>query len=219
MTLMRCYNLHSGRERIRMALATRERILEAAGRALSRNPNATVDQIAADARVGRATVFRHFESRAGLLRALASRAIAETDRVTRQAAANARTATDTLRLVDAGRCRHRRVLSIPGLGRQALRRAGDRRSLPTADVRIGGLGRSRQAGRLHSSGYPHPMGGGKYRWLDMGGVPSRGRWRTWRGSGPGSCLGDHRGRAFNPKKERVSPFRIDRIDSRFRRRS
>ena len=82
-----------------MALGTRERILEAAGRALSRTPNATVDQIAAEARVGRATVFRHFESRAGLLRALASRAIAETDRVTRQAAANARTATDALRLV------------------------------------------------------------------------------------------------------------------------
>ena len=82
-----------------MALATRERILEAAGRALSRNPNATVDQIAAEARVGRATVFRHFESRAGLHRALASRAIAETDRVTRQAAAHARTATDALRLV------------------------------------------------------------------------------------------------------------------------
>ncbi|MXX70722.1 MAG: TetR/AcrR family transcriptional regulator [Gemmatimonadetes bacterium] len=82
-----------------MALATRERILEAAGTALLRNPNATVDHIAAEARVGRATVFRHFGSRAGLLRALASRAIAETDRVTRQAAAHACTATDALRLV------------------------------------------------------------------------------------------------------------------------
>ena len=82
-----------------MALATRERIFEAAGRALLRNPNATVDRIATEARVGRATVFRHFESRAGLLRALARRAISETDRVTRRAAARARTATDLLRLV------------------------------------------------------------------------------------------------------------------------
>lgn len=82
-----------------MALATRERILEAAGRALTRSPNATVDQIAAEARVGRATVFRHFESRAGLLRALARRAIDETDRVAREAVAQACDATEALRLV------------------------------------------------------------------------------------------------------------------------
>lgn len=44
-------------------------------------------------------MFRHFGSRAGLLRALALRAIAETDRVTRQAMAHACTATDALRLV------------------------------------------------------------------------------------------------------------------------
>jgi len=81
-----------------MALATEERILEGAVRALSVNPNATVDQIAAEARVGRATIFRHFESRAGLLRALARRAIAETDRVTREAMVQACTATDALRL-------------------------------------------------------------------------------------------------------------------------
>ena len=82
-----------------MALATRERILEAAGRALTRSPNATIDQIAAEARVGRATVFRHFESRAGLLRALARRAVDETDRVAREAVAGACTATEALRLV------------------------------------------------------------------------------------------------------------------------
>lgn len=81
-----------------MALATKERILEGAARALSESPNATVDRIAAEARVGRATVFRHFESRAGLLRALARRAVAETDRVTRHATARACTATDALRL-------------------------------------------------------------------------------------------------------------------------
>ncbi|MDE2983355.1 MAG: TetR family transcriptional regulator [Gemmatimonadota bacterium] len=79
-------------------MATKERILEGAARALSESPNATVDRIAAEARVGRATVFRHFESRAGLLRALARRAVAETDRVTRHATARACTATDALRL-------------------------------------------------------------------------------------------------------------------------
>ena len=82
-----------------MALATQERILEAAGRVLSVSPNATIDQIAAEARVGRATVFRYFESRAGLLRVLARRALAETDRMTQQAEAEAATATDALRLV------------------------------------------------------------------------------------------------------------------------
>ncbi|MDE0248203.1 MAG: TetR/AcrR family transcriptional regulator [Gemmatimonadota bacterium] len=82
-----------------MAIATRERILEAAGRALSVSPNATVDAVAAEARVGRATVFRHFGSRAGLLRALGRRAVAETDRATREATVRARTATEALRLV------------------------------------------------------------------------------------------------------------------------
>lgn len=82
-----------------MALATRNRILEAAGRALSVSPNATIDEIAAEARVGRATVFRQFGSRAGLLRALGQRAVADTDRAAREAAARASTATDALRLV------------------------------------------------------------------------------------------------------------------------
>ena len=82
-----------------MALGTKERILEAAGRVLSANPNASVDQIATEARVGRATVFRHFDSRAGLLRALGRHAVAETDRVARQASARAGSATEALRLV------------------------------------------------------------------------------------------------------------------------
>ena len=82
-----------------MAIATRERILEAAGRVLSASPNATVNAIAAEARVGRATVFRHFGSRAGLLRALGRRAVGETDRATREAVVRARTATEALRLV------------------------------------------------------------------------------------------------------------------------
>lgn len=82
-----------------MAPATQERILEAAVRVLSARPNATIDEIAAEARVGRATVFRHFDSRAGLLKALARRAIAKTDEVARLAAAGACTATDALRAV------------------------------------------------------------------------------------------------------------------------
>ncbi len=82
-----------------MALGTKERILEAAGRVLAANPGASVEQVATEARVGRATVFRHFRSRAGLLRALGRQAVAETDRVARQVSARACTATEALRLV------------------------------------------------------------------------------------------------------------------------
>lgn len=78
---------------------TQERILEAAQRILSRDPGATMDEIAAEARVGRATVFRQFKNRDELLKALAHRAIAVTDQVAQEAAARATTATEALRLV------------------------------------------------------------------------------------------------------------------------
>lgn len=81
-----------------MASTTEERILEAARRVLCANPGATIDDIAAEALVGRATVFRLFNNRAGLLKRLARRAIAVTDQVTSEAAASAQTATEALRL-------------------------------------------------------------------------------------------------------------------------
>lgn len=81
--------------------AKEEQILEAARRVLCVNPAASVDDIAAAARVGRATVFRRYGNRAGLLEALARRAIAVTDRVAAEAAAPAGTATEALKQVMA----------------------------------------------------------------------------------------------------------------------
>jgi AcrR family transcriptional regulator len=47
----------------------RAAIVEAAVRALARDPAATMDDVAAEARLGRATVFRHFRTRDELVRA------------------------------------------------------------------------------------------------------------------------------------------------------
>ncbi len=82
-----------------MPSTTEERILEAARRVLCANAGATVDEIAAEARVGRATVFRLFKSRSELLKTLARRAILVTDQVAGEAAASAPTATEALRAV------------------------------------------------------------------------------------------------------------------------
>ncbi|MEM7417660.1 MAG: helix-turn-helix domain-containing protein [Gemmatimonadota bacterium] len=76
-----------------------DRILDAAAAVLSKNPSASVDEIAAEAGVGRATVFRLFEGRPGLLRALAWRAIEQGDRAAADAMTEARGATDALRRV------------------------------------------------------------------------------------------------------------------------
>lgn len=78
---------------------TEERILDAARRVLAAHPGATMDEIAGEARVGRATVFRCFRNRAELLKTLAGRAIAVTDQVASEAAASAETATEALRRV------------------------------------------------------------------------------------------------------------------------
>lgn len=78
---------------------TEERILDAARRVLAAHPGATMDEIAREARVGRATVFRCFRNRAELLTTLARRAIAVTDQVASEAAASAETATEALRRV------------------------------------------------------------------------------------------------------------------------
>ena len=78
---------------------TEERILDAARRVLAAHPGATMDEIAREARVGRATVFRCFKNRAELLKTLARHAIAVTDHVASEAAASAETATEALRRV------------------------------------------------------------------------------------------------------------------------
>lgn len=98
-----------------MGSATEERILDAARRVLCANPAATIDDIAASARVGRATVFRLFGNRAGLLKALARLAIDVTGRRAADAVATAPTATAALRLAIAavvGECEHYRFLAM-----------------------------------------------------------------------------------------------------------
>ncbi len=90
-----------------MTRHTQERILDAARRTLFDDPGASIDDIAKAAGVGRATIFRHFENRAGLLKALAHRALAETDRVAEEAMVGATSATDALRRI---------VVAIVGAG-------------------------------------------------------------------------------------------------------
>ncbi|MGW5715162.1 TetR/AcrR family transcriptional regulator [Amycolatopsis sp. NPDC003865] len=58
---------------------TRSAILEAAARALGRRPDAGIAEIADEAGVGRATLYRHFPTRDSLLRSLAEAGIAELD--------------------------------------------------------------------------------------------------------------------------------------------
>lgn len=78
----------SGQARAAMASRTKradavrnvEAIVAAATRLLATNPDASVNDIAREAGVGRITLYGHFESRAALLREVAGRAIAETER-------------------------------------------------------------------------------------------------------------------------------------------
>ncbi len=60
-------------------LSSRQSILDAASAVWAQNPGASTREIALRAGVGRATLHRHFPSRADLLRALADEAMAEID--------------------------------------------------------------------------------------------------------------------------------------------
>ena len=61
------------------ALRNIEAIIEAATRLLAVNPEASVNEIAKEAGVGRITLYGHFDSRAALLREVADRAIAHSE--------------------------------------------------------------------------------------------------------------------------------------------
>ena len=60
------YDTHMAREE--MSDRTRQAILDAAARVLGRRPDAAMTDIAEDAGVGRATLYRHFSSRESLVR-------------------------------------------------------------------------------------------------------------------------------------------------------
>ena len=70
-----------GRDRAKRADAVRnvEAILAAATRALATDPDASINEIAKAAGVGRVTLYGHFDSRATLVREVVDRAIAQTD--------------------------------------------------------------------------------------------------------------------------------------------
>lgn len=69
------------RERAKRADAVRnvEAILAAATRVLATDPDASINEIAKAAGVGRVTLYGHFDSRATLVREVVDRAIAQTD--------------------------------------------------------------------------------------------------------------------------------------------
>ncbi|MFI2101795.1 TetR/AcrR family transcriptional regulator [Isoptericola sp. NPDC019693] len=70
-----------GRDRAKRADAVRnvEAILAAATRVLATDPDASINDIAKAAGVGRVTLYGHFDSRATLVREVVDRAIAQTD--------------------------------------------------------------------------------------------------------------------------------------------
>ena len=72
-----------GRERAKRSDALRniEAIVEAATRLLAVDPDASINEIAKAAGVGRVTLYGHFDSRTALVREVAARAIRRTDAV------------------------------------------------------------------------------------------------------------------------------------------
>lgn len=70
-------------DRVKRADALRniEAIIDAATRLLAVNPDASINEIAKAADVGRVTLYGHFDSRATLIREVAERAITQTDQV------------------------------------------------------------------------------------------------------------------------------------------
>ena len=75
---------------------TRQGILEAAAQTLSRHPEATLQEIADSAGVGRATLHRHFKSRDDLVRELALSAVNEVQEICRPALSDADSPRDAL---------------------------------------------------------------------------------------------------------------------------
>ena len=80
-----------------LKLSSREALVEAAFSLLSRDPGASLADIAAAAGVGRATLHRHFAGREELIRALAMIAIAEMDEAAEAACEDAPTNTEALK--------------------------------------------------------------------------------------------------------------------------
>lgn len=80
-------------------LSSRDAVLEAGFAVFSRDPGASLAEVAAQAGVGRATLHRHFAGRDDLMVALARTAMAELDAAVEAATRNAPSYTDALRLI------------------------------------------------------------------------------------------------------------------------
>ncbi len=83
----------------RTKTSARQALLRAATTLLADNPGASFIEVAEAAGVGRATLYRHFPTREDLLRELSLEAIRATDEAGARVMAEARSATDALRLV------------------------------------------------------------------------------------------------------------------------
>ena len=80
----------------------RQALLDAAIDTLARNPGASLSEIATRAGVGRASLHRHFASRADLIAAASRQCMDEIDAATAEALADARTARERLaRMLEA----------------------------------------------------------------------------------------------------------------------
>lgn len=79
-------------------LNTKDSIVEAAFAVFSRDPSASLSEVAERAGVGRATLHRYFSSRDALVRSLALIAIKEMDAAVEEASVNAASAGEALRL-------------------------------------------------------------------------------------------------------------------------
>ncbi len=118
--------------------STRDSLLEAAFGLLSRNPGASLAQVAARAGVGRATLHRHFPSREELIRTLTTLAIAEMDAAVKEACQNVESAADALRrtlevLIPLGN-RHGFLLNESNADDPALTAEFDRLDRETGDL-------------------------------------------------------------------------------------
>ncbi len=78
---------------------TRSQLLDAAAAVLAARPGASMAEIAEQARVGRATLYRYFASRDALIRALALESMAEIDRVTAPIGEQSTSARHALQLI------------------------------------------------------------------------------------------------------------------------
>ena len=78
---------------------SRNAILEAAAALFSRNPGASLSEVAETADVGRATLHRHFASREDLIRTLALDALRRTDEATEHIEREAKSAVHAMQLM------------------------------------------------------------------------------------------------------------------------